>query len=57
LRPASPRAAPAAGASRTVKLPLTQSGKKALKNLASAKVKVSAAVPFGSPATAKRTLR
>jgi plastocyanin len=47
----------AAGASRTVKLPLTQSGKKALKNLASAKVMVSAAVPFGSPATAKRTLR
>jgi plastocyanin len=47
----------AAGASRTVKLPLTQSGKKALKHLESAKVKVSAAVPFGSPATAKRTLR
>jgi plastocyanin len=47
----------AAGASRTVKLPLTQSAKNALKDLESAKVKVSAAVPFGSPATAKRKLR
>jgi plastocyanin len=47
----------AAGASRTVKLPLTQSAKSALKDLDSAKVKVSAAVPFGSTATAKRKLR
>ena len=47
----------AAGASPTVKLPLTHSGKNALKNVGSAKVKVSAAVPFGSPATAKRKLR
>ncbi|MEK6250682.1 MAG: plastocyanin/azurin family copper-binding protein [Actinomycetota bacterium] len=47
----------AAGASPTVKLPLTQSGKNALKDLGSAKVKVSSAVPFGSPSTAKRKLR
>jgi plastocyanin len=45
-----------AGASRTVKLPLTHSGKNALKDLGSAKVKVSGEVPFGSPATAKRKL-
>ncbi len=47
----------AAGASPTVKLPLTHSGKNALKNLGSAKVNVSSAVPFGSPTTAKRKLR
>ena len=46
----------AAGASPTVKLPLTHSGKNALKNLGSAKVKVSSTVPFGSPTTAKRKL-
>lgn len=46
----------AAGASVTVKVPLTQSGKNALKDLESAKVKVSGAVPFGSPDTAKRKL-
>jgi plastocyanin len=46
-----------AGASRTVKLPLTHSGKNALKNLGSAKVKVSGDVPFGSPVSAKRKLR
>jgi plastocyanin len=47
----------AAGGSRTVKLPLRQSAKNALEDLKSAKLKVSGAVPFGSPATAKRTLR
>ena len=47
----------AAGASRTVKLPLTQSAKNALEDLESAKIKVSGAVPFGATATAKRTLR
>jgi plastocyanin len=46
-----------AGASRTVKLPLTQSAKNALEDLESAKVKVSGAVPFGATATAKRKLR
>jgi plastocyanin len=46
----------AAGASPIVKLPLTHGGKNALKNLGSAKVKVSGDVPFGSPATAKRKL-
>ncbi len=46
----------AAGASRTVKVPLTHSGKNALKNHGSAKVKVSADVPFGSPVSAKRKL-
>jgi plastocyanin len=47
----------AAGASPIVKLPLTHSGKNALKDLGSAKVTVSGEVPFGSPATAKRKLR
>jgi plastocyanin len=46
-----------AGASRTVKLALTHSGKNALKNLGSAKVKVSGDVPFGAPVSAKRKLR
>jgi plastocyanin len=47
----------AAGASRTIKLRLTQSAKNTLEDLESAKVKVSGAVPFGSTVTAKRTLR
>jgi plastocyanin len=46
----------ATGASRTVKLPLTRSGKNALKDLGSAKLKVSGDVPFGSPVSAKRKL-
>ena len=46
----------AAGAAPIVKLPLTHSGKNALKNLGSAKVKVSGEVPFGSPVSAKRKL-
>ena len=46
----------ATGASRTVKLPLTRGGKNALKDLGSAKVKVSGDVPFGSPVSAKRKL-
>jgi plastocyanin len=45
-----------AGASRTLKIPLTGAGRKALKDLASAQVKVTAAVPFGSPDSAKRRL-
>lgn len=46
----------AAGATRVVKMSLSGAGRKALTNLHSAKIKVTAAVPFGSPATAKRTL-
>jgi plastocyanin len=46
----------AAGASRTIKVPLTGSGRKALKDLESAKVKVTASVPFGSPDSASRRL-
>jgi plastocyanin len=46
----------AAGSSKTVKLPLTGSGRHALANLGSAKVKVSADVPFGAPASASRKL-
>ena len=46
----------AAGSSQTVKLKLTNAGKNALKKLGSAKVSVSAEVPFGSPASAKRKL-
>ena len=44
------------GASRTVKLPLTHSGKNALKDLGTAKVKVSGEVTFGAPGSAKRKL-
>jgi plastocyanin len=47
----------AAGASRTVKLKLTASGRKALEGLKSAQVKVTAKVHSGSTATATRTLR
>ena len=47
----------AAGSSRTLKLKLTGSGRKALKDLQKAKVKVTGTVPFGSPDSARRTLR
>lgn len=47
----------AAGTSRTVKLKLSSVGRRALEDLTTAKVKASAAVPFGAPATAKRSLR
>lgn len=47
----------AAGTSRAIKLRLTSAARKALDDLDKAKVKVSATVPFGSPAAAKRTLR
>jgi plastocyanin len=47
----------AAGASRTVKLRLTGAGRNALDGLKSAKVKVTAKVPNGSPVSATRTLR
>ena len=46
-----------AGSSRTLKLRLTRAARNALEDLAKAKVKVSATVPFGSPASAKRKLR
>jgi plastocyanin len=46
----------AAGASRTVKLPLTAAGKGVLDDLESAKVKLTATVPFGAPAKASRNL-
>jgi plastocyanin len=46
-----------AGGSRTVKLALTAGGKGVLEDLDSARVKVTGAVPFGSPATAKGKLR
>ena len=46
----------AAGTSRTLKFKLNGSARNALDGLNSAKVKVSATVPFGSPATAKRKL-
>jgi plastocyanin len=46
----------AAGASQVVKLKLTRAGRDALDGLSAAKVKVSAAVPFGAPASAKRRL-
>jgi plastocyanin len=47
----------AAGASRTVKVPVSRAGKTALKGLDSARVKVTGTVPFGAPDTAKRKLR
>jgi plastocyanin len=47
----------AAGASQTVKLPLSRAGKNSLKNLGSAKVKVTAAPPGDKPATATERLR
>jgi plastocyanin len=46
-----------AGASQTVSLGLTNSGKKALKGLDKATVKATGNVDFGAPASAKRTLR
>jgi plastocyanin len=47
----------AAGASRTIKLKLSTAARKALDGLKTAKVKVTATVPNGSPASATRTLR
>jgi plastocyanin len=47
----------AEGASRTVSLKLSASGRKALEGLKSAKVKVTAKVPHGSTASATRRLR
>ncbi len=46
-----------AGASRTLTLSLTSSGRKALKGLTSAAVAVKGSVPFGKPDSASRTLR
>jgi plastocyanin len=46
----------AAGSSRSVKLRLTGAGKNALEDLESARVKVTGAVPFGSPDSGKRKL-
>jgi plastocyanin len=46
-----------AGASRTVKLTLTNAGRKALKGLKSASVSANGSVPFGKPDLARRTLR
>jgi plastocyanin len=45
-----------AGASRTIKLPLTAAGRNALAGLGSATVKVTGSVPFGSLASAHRKL-
>jgi plastocyanin len=47
----------AAGASRTVALPLSRAGRNTLKNLGSAKVKVTATVPGATPASATQRLR
>jgi plastocyanin len=47
----------AAGSSRTLNLKLTGAGRKALGRLDAAKVKVTATVPFGASASAKRKLR
>jgi plastocyanin len=47
----------AAGSSKTLRLKLTGSGRKALELLQKAKVKVTGTVPFGSPDSARRTLR
>jgi plastocyanin len=46
-----------AGASRTVRLPLSRAGRNFLKNLRTAKVKVTATVPGGKPVSATRLLR
>jgi plastocyanin len=46
-----------AGASRTVGLPLSRAGRNYLKNLGTAKVKVTATVPGSKPASATRRLR
>lgn len=46
----------ASGASRTLALKLTGAGKNALRNLDSAKLKVTGTVPFGTVDTAKRKL-
>jgi plastocyanin len=45
-----------AGASQTVKLPLSRAGKNSLKNLKNAKVKVTAAPPGDQPVTVARRL-
>jgi hypothetical protein len=46
----------AAGQTRKLTLKLTNAAKKDLKDVEKAKVTLSASVPFGAPATAKRTL-
>lgn len=46
-----------AGASRTVRLPLSRAGRNSLENLGTAKVKVTATVPGAKPASATRRLR
>jgi plastocyanin len=46
-----------AGASRTVPLPLSRAGRNSLKNLGTAKVKVTATVPGAKAASATRRLR
>jgi plastocyanin len=46
----------AAGTARTLKLPLTGSGRAALRNARSAAIVAQGTVPFGRPDTAKRTL-
>ena len=46
----------AAGASRTVKLPLSRAGRSSLKNLGSARVKVTAAPPGDQPVSVARRL-
>ena len=46
----------AAGSSSKVKLKLTRSGRKLLEDVAKAKVKVTATVPFGETASTKRKL-
>ncbi len=47
----------AAGASRTVALRLSRAGRNSLKNLGTAKIKVTATVPGSQPGTATRRLR
>lgn len=46
-----------AGKTKTLKIPLSSSGKKALKNVSQASVTVTATVPFGKTAKASRTLK
>jgi plastocyanin len=45
-----------AGSSRTVKVPISSAARKSLSKLDSAKLKATATVPFGAPASAKRRL-
>jgi len=52
-----PKLSFAAGSSRTVRVPLTTSGKKALDGLDTATLAVDATVPFGKPDRASRKLK